>query len=148
MTTATHKGLVSEIVLATSRLVSALEAEVAALQRGDVASLAITQSEKARLFRNYEAKVQALKTQPALQASVGPAVSAELSEATARLETAIERNVAQLRAASEANRRLVDAIARAAVEAARTPSYGPPAAIAHAARTHSGGGVGALSRSY
>jgi hypothetical protein len=66
-----------------------------------------------------------LKTDPALRASVEPAIQAELEDATRKLQTAIERNVAQLRAAAEANRRLVDAIARAAVDAAKAPTYGP-----------------------
>ena len=148
MTTAMHKGLVGEIVLATSRLVTMLENEVSALRGGDIASLDATKTEKARLFRNYEAKVQALKTQPALQAAVEPAVSAELADATGKLQAAIERNVAQLRAASEANRRLVEAIARAAVEATRTPSYGPPGAVAHAEVARGRAAVGALSRSF
>ncbi len=117
-------GLVSEAVIATSRLVTALEAEVDALRRGDVGCLERMRAEKGRLFRSYEAKVQALKAQPALRASVEPAVKAELEAATHKLQTAIDRNVAQLRAAAEANRRLVDAIARAAVDAAQQPGYG------------------------
>lgn len=148
MTLSSQKGLVGEIVLATSRLVGLLENEVAALRGGDIASLDATKTEKARLFRSYEAKVQALKSQPALQAAIEPAVSAELAEATGKLHTAIERNVAQLRAASESNRRLVEALARAAVDATRTPSYGPPGAVAHAEAARGRAAVGALSRSF
>lgn len=119
-------GLVGEMVLATGKLVATLEAEVDALKRGDIASLDHTRTDKARLFRNYEARLQAMKSQPALRASVEPAVKEELEEATRKLQRAIDSNVAQLRAAAEANRRLVEAIARAAVDAARVPSYGPP----------------------
>lgn len=119
-------GLVGEAVLATGRLVATLEAEVDALRRGDIGCLERMRVEKARQFRNYEAKVQALKSQPALRASVEPAVKSELEEATRKLQVAIDRNVAQLRAAAEANRRLVDAIARAAVDSAQQPGYGRP----------------------
>lgn len=119
-------GLVGEAVLATGRLVTMLEAEVDALRKGDVGYLERMRSEKARLYRTYESKLQALKAQPALRASVEPAVKNQLEEATRKLQVAIDRNVAQLRAAAEANRRLVDAIARAAVDAAQAPSYGPP----------------------
>lgn len=126
MTKRNLTGLVGEVVLATGQLVATLEQEVGALRLGDVACLERTRGDKARLFRNYEAKMQAMKSQPALRASVEPAVKAELEEATRKLQTAIDRNVAQLRAATEANRRLVEAIARAAADAARVPTYGPP----------------------
>lgn len=125
MTNHSATGVVGEVVLATGRLVATLENEIEALRKGDVACLERTRADKARLFRSYEAKLQALKSQPTLRASVEPALKAELEEATHRLQTAIDRNVAQLRAAAEANRRLVDAIARAAVDAAAAPGYGP-----------------------
>ncbi len=125
MSNRSSTGLVSEIVLATSRLISALEGEVEALRRGDIASLERTRGEKARLIRSYEAKLQALQAQPTLRASVAPAIQADLADATRRLQAAIDRNVAQLRAAAEANRRLVEALAKAAAEANERPSYGP-----------------------
>ena len=126
MTRRPNSGLVGELVLATGKLVATLEAEVEALRKGDIAYLEQTRTEKARQFRNYEAKLQGLKASPTLRASVEPAIKAELEDASRKLQVAIERNVSQLRAAAEANRRLVDTIARAAADAAQTPSYGPP----------------------
>jgi|GEM_PF-2625400 len=140
MTNRNATGLVGEAVLATGRLVAMLEAEVDALRRGDVGCLERMRTEKARQFRNYEAKVQALKSQPLLRASVEPAVQSELEEATRKLQVAIDRNVAQLRAAAEANRRLVDAIARAAVDAAQQPSYGRGRMFAPLAAARNAGG--------
>ncbi len=125
MTQKNASGLVAEVVVATSRLVATLEAEVAALKRGDVGCLERMRGEKARQIRSYEARLQALQSQPMLRASVGPALKEELEQATRQLQAAIDSNVAQLRSAAEANRRLVDALARAAVEANRRPGYGP-----------------------
>lgn len=141
MTKRSVSGVVGEVVLATGQLVATLENEVEALRRGDVACLERTRTEKARQFRSYEAKLQALKAQPALRASVAPALKTELEEATRKLQTAIDRNVAQLRAAAEANRRLVDAIARAAVDAVASPGYGPP----KARPGYGGGAAGAMT---
>lgn len=142
------RGMVGEVVLATSRLVGALEAEVDALRKGKVSQLEDGRIEKARLIRNYEAKLQALKSQPMLRASVEPALRDELESATGRLQKAIDRNVAQLRAAAEANRRLVDALAKAATEAAAFPSYGPRigAMAAAGGRLAAGGAPAAVSR--
>ena len=131
MSSKNANGLVGEIVYATSRLVTTLEAEVEALRRGDVASLERTRGEKARQIRSYEARLQALQSQPVLRESVEPALKEELETATRDLQTAIDRNVSQLRAAAEANRRLVDALARAAAEANKRPGYGPGKAAMH-----------------
>lgn len=118
-------GLVGEVVVATSKLITLLELEVENLKRGDVQALTASRTEKGRLLRSYESKLHALKAAPALFASVEPAVKSELETATKSLQRAIETNVSRLRAAAEANRRLVDAIARAAAETNACPGYGP-----------------------
>lgn len=118
-------GLVSEIVLVTGQLIALMEQEVRHLREGDVQSLAKTRPEKGRLMRGYEAKLHAPKAAPTLYATVEPALKDHLEAATRKLQTAIDQNVTQLRAAAEANRRLADALAKSAVQTAAKPGYGP-----------------------
>jgi flagellar biosynthesis/type III secretory pathway chaperone len=118
-------GLVSEIIIVTGQLIALMEQEVHSLKAGDVQALTKTRPEKGRLMRGYEAKLHALKASPTLYAAVEPALKGHLESATHKLQTAIDHNVTQLRAAAEANRRLADALAKSAVQSAAKPGYGP-----------------------
>ena len=125
---------IEETAAAAERLTLALDAEVQALRRGDVASLETSRLEKARLIRSYEAKLQILKRVVATGSPIASAARERLEATTRALQKAIDGNVARLRAAAEANRRLVDALARAAADANRRPTYAPPAPMLAASR--------------
>lgn len=118
-------GLVSEVVIVTGQLIALMEQEVEHLRSGDVQALTKTRPEKGRLMRGYEAKLHALRGTPTLFASIEPALKEHLETATRSLQIAIDNNVTQLRAAAEANRRLAEALARAAVGESSKPGYGP-----------------------
>ena len=99
-----------------------------------VSALEGSRLEKARLIRSYEAKLQALKSLAASGGEIPAADHGRIEASTNTLHKAIDRNVAQLRAAAEANRRLVDALARAATDAVRRPTYAPPTPMRAASR--------------
>ena len=80
-------GKVSELVLATGRLVDLIEQEIELLRAGKVRAIQPLQAEKNRLADEYEARLEQLRADPALFAAVAPAMRQELLQATQRLRT-------------------------------------------------------------
>jgi len=117
-------GKVAELVVVTSRLVELMDREVELLHSGRVGDITPLVAEKARLTKAYEADLESLREDPALFVSVEPALKRTLHEATERLRTAVARNAHALEAARDVNRRLMDAIVRAAsAEQTRNRGY-------------------------
>lgn len=124
------KGLVADVITQSAALIALMDREVEALRAHSMEEVRKLQPEKARLIDAYEAKLEALRKNPALFASVEPPVREELLAATRRLETATAGNAAALQAAKMASERLMQAVVSAAgeeVSRRQARGYAPPA---------------------
>lgn len=105
-------------------LISVLERENAALDRPNVTALDPLIKEKQRLFREYEAMVKAISSQPGFADGLGEDRRAELRTLSERFDEIANINERKLRLTMEATRQVVDTIARAARSAAGYGGYG------------------------
>ena len=100
----------SDLIMVASRLVVLMQREIAILHEMKVADIADLQPEKELLVRAYMEHCRALEEAPGQLASVAPAIKQELQHTLERFRTAVGHNERALRAAQEANERLVQAI--------------------------------------
>ncbi|MFN4088616.1 MAG: hypothetical protein ACK4QW_06165 [Alphaproteobacteria bacterium] len=128
------KGTVGELVILTSRLVDLMGREADLLKQGRILGVAALQTEKSQLVDAYAAAMADLRRQPALYASVAPALRDELVEATRKLHKAAGQNAIAIAAARDVNNRLMETVVKAATtEKARSRGYADtlrPAALA------------------
>jgi len=118
------KGIVGELIVVTSRLVDLMGREAEMLKQGRILGVAALQTEKGQLVDAYASTMADLRRQPALYASVVPALREELVEATKRLQRAAGQNAIAIAAARDVNNRLMETVVRAATaEKARTRGY-------------------------
>lgn len=129
-----NKGIVGELIVVTSRLVELMNREAEMLKQGRILGVAALQTEKGQLVDAYAATMNDLRRQPALYASVAPALREELVEATRRLQRAAGQNAIAIAAARDVNNRLMETVVKAATtERARSRGYADtlrPAALA------------------
>ena len=128
------KGTVGELIVVTSRLVDLMGREAEMLKQGRILGVAALQTEKGQLVDAYASTMDELRRQPALYASVMPALREELLEATRRLQRAAGQNAIAIAAARDVNNRLMETVVKAATtERARSRGYADtlrPAALA------------------
>ena len=128
------KGIVGELVVITSRMVNVMGREAELLKQGRILGVAALQTEKSQLVDAYATAMGELRRQPALYASVVPALREELVEATRRLHQAAGQNTIAIAAARDVNNRLMETVVKAATtERARARGYADtlrPAALA------------------
>jgi len=128
------KGIVGELVVVTTRLVELMGKEAEMLKQGRILGVAALQTEKSQMVDAYASLMGDLRRQPALYASVMPALRDELVEATRRLKQAAGQNAIAIAAARDVNNRLMETVVKAATtERARSRGYADtlrPAALA------------------
>lgn len=118
------KGIVGELIVVTSRLVDLMGREAEMLKQGRILGVAALQTEKGHLVDAYASTMADLRRQPALYASVVPALREELVEATKRLQRAAGQNAIAIAAARDVNNRLMETVVKAATaEKARPRGY-------------------------
>jgi len=111
----------SDLITVASRLVDLMAQEIASLREMKIAGIADLQPEKELLVRAYTEHSRALEAAPGQLATVAPAIKQELRHTLERFRTAVGHNERALRAAHDANGRLVEAIVDA-VARKRRPS--------------------------
>lgn len=104
-------GPVADLVQVVGRLTAVLEREVAMLRAMKPAELQAVQEDKMALTAAYEARIKALKDEPAALDALAPSLRAELKAALDRLRAALGENERSLRAAKDATGRVLRAIA-------------------------------------
>ncbi len=100
----------SDLIMVASRLVVLMQQEIAILHEMKIADIAELQPEKELLVRAYMEHAQALEEAPGQLATVAPAIKQELQHTLERFRAAVGHNERELRAAHEANARLVQAV--------------------------------------
>lgn len=118
---------VDEIIQLAGRLVALMEQETGLLEKMQVAAIAEGQVEKERLARQFETKLRALAVDKKAVAAVAPVIRAEFAEAMDKFRAVMRANERSLRAAKDANERVVKAIVEAA-QAQSAPSHAYSAA--------------------
>jgi hypothetical protein len=109
----THQTI-TDLVAVTARLIELMGREIESLRAMQPREIEAMQADKAALSRAYAALVRDLKAAPDGLAAVEPVVRDELQRLAARFDDAVAENARALRSASEANMRLIKAIADAA----------------------------------
>lgn len=99
-----------DLIEVASRLVALMEREIAMLREMKVAGIGERQSEKERLVQAYLEHSRALEQAPGQLATVAPAIRQELQQTLERFQAVAGENARVLRAARDANGRLVTAI--------------------------------------
>jgi hypothetical protein len=99
-----------------SRLINLLGRETALLREMKIGEIADLQDEKLALTRAYEARMRALNKQDNGLTEVDQAIRDELRATVHRFEDAAKANAIAVRAAQEANQRLMQAIVDAVNE--------------------------------
>ncbi len=118
------KTRIGELIEIASRLITLMEEETRLLRAMRPRDLDRLQEEKSRLSHAYEERVGALRADTAAIAVVVPALKEELRRTLTRFEKVAEENALALKAATEANHRLLRIIADAVAEQqADTPVY-------------------------
>jgi hypothetical protein len=107
-------GTVDELIRLAGRLVGMMDQETALLDQMKVAAIADGQAEKDRLARQFESRLRALAADRAALKALAPALREEFGRAMAGFRTSLAANERALRAARDANERVVKAIVDAA----------------------------------
>jgi hypothetical protein len=108
------QGAIDELIKMAGRLVGMMDQETALLDQMKVAAIVDGQAEKDRLARTFETKLRALAGDKAAVKALAPALRAEFEAAMARFRASMANNERALRAARDANERVVKAIVDAA----------------------------------
>ena len=116
MSVVTATGPVNDLIVLSERLAELMSEEnelLRAMRPGEIAGL---QESKANLSRAYEERMRRLAVEPDHVRRLDPETKATLRRATERLNRAVARNRIALKAAKEANERLIRAIVNAVQE--------------------------------
>ena len=105
---------IATLVTLTARLVDLMGREIELLRAMRPREIEGIQAEKAALARTYAETVRQLSADPQRLKALEPVVRDEIKRVTERFEEAVAENARALKAASEANARLVRAIVEAA----------------------------------
>src|SRR3546814_5259435 len=97
-------------------MVDVMSREAELLKQGRILGVAALQTEKSQLVDAYAVAMSELRRQPALYASVVPALREELVEATRRLHQAAGQNAIAIAAARDVNNRLMETVVKAATD--------------------------------
>jgi len=113
---------ISDLIVITGRLADILERENAALASRDHQGMNRLLDEKVTIGRIYESRLLAIEENPSLLDDVDEELKERLKSLGEKINSMIEKNGMLLKAAIEANRRVVDLIAEAVRDA--TPNAG------------------------
>jgi len=103
----------NDLITVTGRLVELLERENEALKTHKSAVVHELLDEKTALSRVYETRFKSLAEKPELLAETDESLRAQLADLAGKVEDLMDENGRLLKAAIEANRRVVDLIAEA-----------------------------------
>ncbi|MFO0997574.1 MAG: hypothetical protein U1F33_12915 [Alphaproteobacteria bacterium] len=106
--------IATTLIAVTSRLIDLMGREIELLRSMRPREIESLQADKAGLTRTYVEYVAQLQSEPSRLGAVEPIVRDELRRITERFEESVAENARALRAASEANNRLIKAIIEAA----------------------------------
>lgn len=109
--------IATTLIAVTSRLIDLMGREIELLRAMRPREIETLQADKAGLTRAYVEYVAQLQSEPSRLGAVEPIVRDELRRVTERFEESVTENARALRAASEANNRLIKAIIEAAEQA-------------------------------
>jgi hypothetical protein len=102
---------VADLLKITSRLITVLEREIEMLRAMRPSEIQALQEDKIVLTAAYEARVTALRGDPAAFERIAPALRKELKAAIAEFQTTLTQNESALRAAKETTDQVLHAIA-------------------------------------
>ncbi|MCK6453891.1 MAG: hypothetical protein L6R19_24000 [Alphaproteobacteria bacterium] len=108
------KAQVDDLIETSARLIELMEQETLLLKAMKASEIGKGQAEKDRLARSFEAKLRQLAGDAPAMAALAPALRQELGGAMGRFRATMRANELALRAAREANERVVRAILDAA----------------------------------
>jgi hypothetical protein len=109
--------IATTLIAVTSRLIDLMGREIELLRSMRPREIETIQADKAGLARIYLEHVTQLQSEPSRLNAVESIVRDELCRVTERFEEAVTENARALRAASEANNRLIKVIIEAAEQA-------------------------------
>ena len=113
-----------ELIETSAKLIDLMERETALLKSMKPAELASSQAEKDRLARGFETRLRQLAGDKAAAAAIAPAVRQELQATMTKFRAVMRAHELALRAAREANQRVVRSILDAAqTQAAPAHAY-------------------------
>ena len=112
----------NDLIALTARLVGVMEKETELLHAMKPGAIEPLQEEKARLVVAYNRATKAVSGDPKLLAALGAALKDELARITAKFRDACAANERAIKAARDANEKLVQLIAEAANKQ-RNPSF-------------------------
>ena len=102
------------VIRVASRLIILMRQEIELLRAMRPSEIESLQAEKASLTTEYEDAVRRLATQPAIMASVAPALKEEVAEVIAAFKQVVAENGLALESARDVHDRLLKVIVQAA----------------------------------
>ncbi len=106
----------NDMIVVASRLIALMEQEIEILRNMKIREIETLQVEKDQLANAYLEHSRTLRQEPAQMRALAPAIREELTQALGRLQDVFGRNERALRAAREANGRLIQAVVDAIAE--------------------------------
>lgn len=106
----------NDLIVVASRLIALMEHEIEILRDMKIREIETLQVEKDQLANAYLEHTRTLRQDPAQMRALAPAIREELTQALGRLQDVFGRNERTLRAAREANGRLIQAVVDAIAE--------------------------------
>ena len=143
--TETSNTVASALITVTARLIELMNREIEMLRSMRPRDIQTLQTEKTLLVQAYDEHIAQLKTDPESIGTIEPLLRDELWRTSRSFETVLAENERALRAAAEANDRLVQAVVVAAQSQAK--NHAPYDRSASLAGKSGGSGAAALSLS-
>jgi flagellar biosynthesis/type III secretory pathway chaperone len=120
----TPTNQVRDLIDTATKLVAMLERESGLLRQANPREIGGLQEDKANLTTLLEAGLSALRANPTVVKIVAPTMREELSTAIVHFQQVAAANERAVRAARQANERLLIAISDAVAGQASSPAYG------------------------